>query len=101
MSSSKKFRLFSALAVGLGLAVAPMTASYAGSHRATAHGAALHGFKTIAEAKAGCGGDAVVWRARGSKVFHLAGSKYFGKTRHGTFVCQKAAEAKGLHAARS
>lgn len=92
--------------LGLGLAFAPMAAAQAAKHTkkpATHHAAttALHGYKTESEAKAGCAGDTVVWRARGSKAFHGAKSKYFGKTKHGSFVCEKAAVAKGLHAAKS
>jgi hypothetical protein len=93
--------------LGLGLALAPMVAAQAAMHHTTAahagaaHTSALHGYKTVAEAKTGCGADTVVWRARGSKVFHLANSKYFGKTKHGSYVCEKAAEAKGLHPAKS
>jgi hypothetical protein len=92
-------RRLSAIALALGLAAAPTALAQAATHHAKS--ASLHGYKTEAEAKAGCAGDAVVWRAHDSKVFHLAGSKYFGKTKHGAFVCEKAAEAKGLHAAKS
>ncbi|MBW4091009.1 MAG: hypothetical protein HIU82_07865 [Proteobacteria bacterium] len=98
MSSSFPVRLLSTLAFGAGLAVVPMTLAQAASH---VKSAVLHGYKTEAEAKAGCAGDAIVWRAHDSKVFHKAGSKYFGKTKRGAFVCEKAAEAKGLHAAKS
>ncbi|MGH7043981.1 MAG: hypothetical protein ACREFY_17905 [Acetobacteraceae bacterium] len=107
MSSCTSFRLLSAMALGLGLACAPMSMARAASHTKSAtnatatHSTALHGYKTEAEAKTGCTGDTVVWRARGSKVFHTSGSKYFGKTKHGSFVCAKAATAKGLHAAKS
>ena len=92
-------------AFGLGLALMPLAGAHAAHkpkapvHHAT--GTVLHGYKTEAAAKAGCGADTVVWRARGSKAFHAAGSKYFGKTKHGSYVCEKAALAKGLHAAKS
>lgn len=98
MSSSTPLRRLSAIALGLGLA-APMALAHAATH--TTKAAILHGYKTEAEAKTGCGADPVVWRAHDSKVFHTAGSKYFGKTKDGAFVCEKAAEAKGLHAAKS
>jgi len=51
----------------------------------------LPGYKTLSAARAGCGADTVVWHATGSKVFHGAGSKYFGKTKHGAYVCEKVA----------
>ena len=92
-----------ALALGLafGLAGAPMAGALAAPPAKTAKTAGLVTYKTEAEAKTGCAGDAVVWHARGSKVFHGAKSKYFGKTKHGAFACEKAAMAKGLHAAKS
>lgn len=57
----------------------------------------LPGYKTLSQAKSACGGSPVVWHARGSKVFHVQGSKYFGKTRHGAYVCEEAAKTHGLH----
>jgi hypothetical protein len=94
-------------AFGLGLALLPLAGAHAAHHAKAAtasHHATstvLHGYKTEAAAKAGCGSDTVVWRARGSKAFYTAKSKYFGKTKHGSYVCEKAALAKGLHAAKS
>ncbi|MDE2006768.1 MAG: hypothetical protein KGI51_09395 [Rhodospirillales bacterium] len=101
-SPSARRGLLSAM-LGLGLALAPFAAAQAAKPKAPPHtsGPALHGYSTEAAAKTGCAGDTVVWRARGSKVFHTATSKYFGKTKHGSFVCEKAAVAKGLHAAKS
>jgi hypothetical protein len=90
-----------ALALALGLAAAPLTVAGAASHSDGAGRSALTAYPTEAAARTGCAGDAVVWRAHGSRVFHTAGSKYFGKTRHGAFVCERAAEARGLHAAKS
>jgi len=103
MVPNTRFRLLSAIAFGLGLAIAPMAVAQAATptKSTTMRSAPLHGYTTEAEAKTGCAGDRVVWRARDSKVFHTAGSKYYGKTKHGAFVCEKAALAKGLHAAKS
>ena len=63
----------------------------------TTHRAPLPGYKTLSQAKTSCGAGPIVWHARGSKVFHSQGSKYFGKTKHGAYVCEKTAEAHGLH----
>ncbi|MGC8475585.1 MAG: hypothetical protein ACP5NP_04450 [Acetobacteraceae bacterium] len=90
---------------GLALALISLAGAQAAHHtKSMAHhaaGTALQGYRTEAAAKRACGTDKVVWRARGSKAFHSAGSKYFGKTKHGSYVCEKAALAKGLHAAKS
>ncbi len=83
--------LFLAAVLGLGLALAPIAgpAAFAAGK--------LPGYKTEAAAKAACAGDTVVWHARRSKVFHTSQSRYFGKTKGGAYVCEKAALADGLH----
>lgn len=44
-----------------------------------------------------CPGDTVVWVNPRSKAYHLAGDKFFGHTKQGTFMCRKAADAAGDH----
>ncbi len=62
----------------------------------------LASFKTLGAATAHCPGDAVVWSTLSkSKSFHLAGSKYYCKTKHGAFVCKSEALAAGFHAAKN
>ena len=58
-------------------------------------------YKTEAEAKGHCQGDAVVWVNSSSKVYHYAGSKDYGKTKRGGYACEKEASAGGFHAAKS
>ncbi|NNM58077.1 hypothetical protein [Acidocella sp.] len=59
-------------------------------------------FKTEAAAQASCPGDTVVWSTMTkSKVLHTSRSRYFGKTKHGVFVCEKTAEAAGYHLAKN
>jgi hypothetical protein len=58
-------------------------------------------FSSVASAQAHCTGGAVVWVNSGhSRLFHSASSKYFGKTRHGAYVCEKSALAAGYRAAK-
>jgi plastocyanin len=57
------------------------------------------GFATEADAKKTCPGDTVVWANTSSKAYHLAGDKWYGKTKEGEYICQKAADAAGLHPA--
>jgi len=45
-----------------------------------------------------CSG-AVVWANTKRKTFHLAGDPYYGRTRHGEYMCQAAAVSQGYHAA--
>ncbi len=71
------------------------------AHAKHSRAPALPGYSTLTAAKSACGASPVVWRAHDSKVFHLASSRYFGKTKRGAYVCEKSAEAKGLRAAKS
>ncbi len=58
-------------------------------------------FKTTALAAAHCPNDVVVWSSfSSSHVYHTEGSKYYGKTKHGAFVCEKDAAAFGYHASK-
>lgn len=43
-------------------------------------------------------GDPVVWENSRSKVFHLQGDSYYGKTKSGSYACQSTAVAAGYHA---
>lgn len=55
-------------------------------------------FSTEAAAKAHCPSDTVVWaNPSGSKAYHLSGDRYYGKTKHGGYMCQKDAEQAGYH----
>jgi hypothetical protein len=59
-------------------------------------------FKNLAAAQAHCPGDVVVWSTlTKSKSFHLAGSRYYGKTKHGAYVCKADALEYGFHQAKS
>jgi hypothetical protein len=59
-------------------------------------------FKTEALATAHCPGDTVVWSTLSkSKTYHMAASKYYGKTKHGAYVCKGDAVSAGFHALKS
>jgi hypothetical protein len=42
-----------------------------------------------------CPGDVVVWVNTRSGVYHYPGERYYGTTKYGKFVCEKAARAEG------
>jgi hypothetical protein len=46
-------------------------------------------------------GDPVVWENSSSKVYHLQGDSYYGKTKHGAYACKSAADAAGYHVSGS
>jgi hypothetical protein len=94
-------------------ATVPVRAQPAPAHPATAahghaaaaqpsatSGLAANQFSSEQAAKGHCPGDAVVWvNLGGSKAYHMSGNKYYGKTKHGAFMCQKEADQSGFHAA--
>jgi hypothetical protein len=57
-------------------------------------------FSSESAAKSHCAADTVVWvNLAGSKAYHMSGNKYYGKTKHGAFMCQKTADQAGFHPA--
>ena len=89
------------------LAQTPPPAATTPAHPATARPSAPSAlaadqFSSEPAAKGHCPGDAVVWvNLGGSKAYHMSGNKYYGKTKHGAFMCQKEADKSGFHPAGS
>lgn len=76
-------------------AVSPSSAGAAATQ-----GLAANQFSSEQAAKAHCPGDTIVWaNLSGSKAYHTSGDRYYGKTRHGAFMCEKDANQAGYHAA--
>jgi len=57
------------------------------------------GFTTDAQARARCPTDTVVWVNTKSGVYHFAGTRYYGGTKQGTYMCEADAKAAGDRAA--
>jgi hypothetical protein len=55
-------------------------------------------YTTEAEAKASCPSDAVVWVNPASKVYHPSGSRSYGKTATGAYMCEQESSAAGFRA---
>lgn len=45
-----------------------------------------------------CAG-AIVWANMARKTYHLSGDPYYGRTKHGEYMCEAAANAQGYHKA--
>ncbi|MFL6823535.1 MAG: hypothetical protein ACJ8FA_13285 [Xanthobacteraceae bacterium] len=57
-------------------------------------------YATEAEAKPNCPSDAVVWVNPASHVYHGSGSRNYGKTRSGAYMCEQDSVAAGFRAAK-
>ena len=44
--------------------------------------------------------DTIVWVNTSTKIYHLPGTKYYGKTKHGMYACQSAAVKMGAKPAK-
>jgi len=52
-------------------------------------------FETETVAQAHCPRDVVVWLNTTSGVYHEKGMRWYGRTKHGAYVCKKEADAAG------
>jgi hypothetical protein len=51
---------------------------------------------TEADAKRACANETVVWVNRASKIYHAGGTRSYGKTRSGFYMCEANAERMGF-----
>ncbi len=58
-------------------------------------------FSSEAEAKARCPGDTVVWVNTKSHIYHYAGTRSYGTTKQGAYMCEADANAAGDRASKS
>jgi hypothetical protein len=58
-------------------------------------------FSTEAQAKARCPGATVVWVNLNSKVYHFAGTRNYGTTKSGAYICEKDTVSAGFRAAKN
>ena len=59
------------------------------------------GFATDAQAKAHCPADTVVWVNTKSHIYHFAGTRDYGATKQGDYMCEADAKAAGDRAAEN
>jgi hypothetical protein len=75
----------------------PKPAPAATAARATGAGQ----FTTAGEAQARCPSDKVVWVNTKSHVYHYAGTRSYGTTKQGAYMCEADANAAGDRASKS
>jgi hypothetical protein len=76
---------------------APKSQSQARAGQATKAGE----FATAAQAQSHCTGSTVVWANTKSSVYHFAGTRNYGNTKTGAYMCEADATAAGIRAAKN
>jgi hypothetical protein len=83
------------------IAPGPPPTSTAARATVPAHPVGANQFSTEAQAKARCPSDTVVWVNLKSKVYHFSGTKYYGETKNGAYMCEGDTAAEGMRAAKN
>jgi hypothetical protein len=63
--------------------------------------AALEQFSQEEQAQQHCPKDTVVWLNLPTMIWHYKGQRWYGRTKHGTYACEKEAAAAGARATRN
>jgi hypothetical protein len=77
---------FSALSPAGSTVAAPATAAHAESPRL---------FSIEMAAQKHCRNDEVVWLNTATGIYHEKGMRWYGRTKHGAYVCRREADAVG------
>jgi hypothetical protein len=69
----------------------PEESAYPSHSMKATHKSKVHGAQYASEAKAeeACGSDAVAWVNTKSGAVHPKGDQYYGKTKHGAYICNR------------
>jgi hypothetical protein len=62
---------------------------------------AANEYSTETQAKARCPSDTVVWVNLHSKIYHFSGTKNYGNTKDGAYMCERDTAAAGMRAAKN
>lgn len=100
---NRLFALVATLVMAAGLVTAAPV--FAAQHTTTVAAAKsttnIPMFDTEAAAQAHCPSDTVVWLNTRSGVYHEKGMRWYGRTKHGAYVCKKEADAAGYRDTRN
>lgn len=62
---------------------------------------ALERYDTESQAQQHCPRDTVVWLNLPTMIWHYKGQRWYGRTKHGAYVCEMEAAAGGARATRN
>lgn len=79
----------------LAVLVSPAASFARGHHAAVTATQQISTFDTESAAQSHCPSDTVVWLNTNSGVYHEKGMRWYGRTKHGAYVCRKEADAAG------
>jgi hypothetical protein len=79
----------------------PPTAAAKPAPTAPANPVGANQFSAEAQAKARCPTDTVVWANLRSKIYHFSGTKNYGNTKSGAYMCERDTAAEGIRAAKN
>ena len=68
---------------------------------ATGAPAAAGQFATEGEARSHCPGDTVVWANLDSRIYHFYGTRDYGNTKKGAYMCERDTASAGFRAAKN
>jgi hypothetical protein len=99
----KRFALAVVLFAFAGLLVTPAGATPTQSPRATilAQASLPPLFDTETAAQAHCPKDVVVWLNIPSGIYHYKGERWYGRTKHGAYACEREAIKAGDRASEN
>ena len=80
---------------------APSPAPAAGSAPNPGNPVGANQFSTEAQAKYRCPTGTIVWVNLKSKVYHFSGTRFYGNTEHGAYMCESDTSAEGMRAAKN
>jgi hypothetical protein len=58
-------------------------------------------FAIESQARSRCPADTVVWTNLPSRIYHFSGTRYYGKTKKGAYMCERDAAAAGMRTAEN
>jgi hypothetical protein len=79
----------------------PAPAASAAERAKAARAAVSEGSSNAAEVQRSCPSDTIVWGNPGTKVYHFSGSRFYGQTRTGKYMCRSESERAGFRAAKN